>query len=283
MYQLFFKKISQRAWNSRTFALPSWHKNYPTMLTREEMHLLAFLSEHTPVDGSIIDLGAFLGGSTISFAYGVERAKNNKKIHSYDRWKIDEKMKYSFLYKKGHSFAAGENAFPIFEKFTKPFHRLIEPHIGDILTQNWNKDNAISILFIDLSKTKVINDHIIKEFFPALKSGSIIVQQDFLFFRNPWLYTTMAKLSNSIELLSHTEENSVIFGVHSPPKCNDLESCLSQNTTQEETIHSIKYFQNKFTNIRQLEMIDALLGVIPFCGKVFFEEAERIIFLFFEN
>lgn len=36
-----FDAIRSRPWNSRRFALPGWTRNYPTMLTQEEMRMLA--------------------------------------------------------------------------------------------------------------------------------------------------------------------------------------------------------------------------------------------------
>ena len=97
-------------------------------------------------------------------------------------------------------------------------------------------------------------------FSPHLVRGSLIVQQDFLFYKNPWLYPTMHKLSDSVELLSHTEDYSVIFGVHSNISKEGLKSILSENTSYQETIESINYFRSKFSNLRQIEMIDALLA-----------------------
>jgi hypothetical protein len=252
-----FNRIKQRPWNSRFFEIPKWSNNYPTMLTHEEMRMLAWLAMHVKVDGAVVDLGCFLGGSSVSLAWGVSKGSYERAVYSFDHFNIDEHGKYLYLYKRGHGFFPGTDAFPIFEKFTKPISDKIIPIKGDVLDYNWDKEN-ISILFIDLAKTKQLNDHILYNFFPQLLPGSIIVQQDFLFFRTPWIYPTMHKLSDSIEFLSHTKDNSVVFGVHRSIKQEELTKCLSRNTTYDDTIDAIKYFRALFSTVRQLEMIDAL-------------------------
>lgn len=256
-----FDAIRTRPWNSRRFALPGWTRNYPTMLTQEEMRMLAWIGEMTPVAGAAVDLGAFLGGSSASLALGAARATPPRRVHSYDRFSLDEKVKFQFLYRKGHGFAEGEDALPVFQRFTKPVAGTIEVHQGDVRDARWDR-SPIAVLFIDISKTKQINDHLLATFFPALVPGSIIVQQDFLFFRNPWLYPTMQKLEGAVEMLSYTDQNSVIFGVHRTPSPQELDAARAKRTSHEETVAAIRHFRAKFTDVRQTEMIDAVLASI---------------------
>jgi predicted O-methyltransferase YrrM len=254
-----FDTIRTRPWNSRRFTLPGWTRTYPTMLTHEEMRMLAWVAEVTPGAGAVIDLGAFLGGSSASLALGAEKADPPKRVHSYDRFQLDEKVKFQFLYRKGHGLAEGEDGLPVFHRFTRAVADTIEVHPGDIQDADWDA-SPVAVLFIDISKTKDINDHLLATFFPALVPGSVIVQQDFLFFRNPWLYPTMQKLEASVEMLSFTDQNSVIFGVHRTPTAEELDACRAERTSYEETVAAIRHFRAKFSDVRQTEMIDALLA-----------------------
>jgi hypothetical protein len=252
-----FEAIGRRPWNSRRYALPDWHRRYPTMLTREEMRMLAWLGEHVAAPGAIVDLGCFLGGSTVSLAWGAARGPSPRRIWSYDRFAIDEKHKFRYLYQRGHGFHPGTDARPLFDRFTRAFAATITAVPGDVLAQDW-QEGPIALLFVDLSKTLAINDHILETFFGALVPGSLVVQQDFLFFRNPWLYPTMHRLEDAIELLGHTEENAVIFGARRTPSPEEIRRCLSREVTPEATLAAIAHFRSRFPEVRQAEMIDAL-------------------------
>lgn len=252
-----FERIRQRPWNSRFFTLPDWHRRYPTMLTREEMRMLAWLAQNLPVAGDIADLGCFLGGSSVSLAWGVSRAPVRRRVFSYDRFTIDEKLKFQFLYQRGHGFYADSDTLPLFGKLTRGFAETITPIQGDIRAQAWS-DGPIALLFIDLSKTTEINDHILSHFFTALEPGSIVVQQDFLYFCNPWLYPTMQRLEGAIEMLAHAEDHSVVFGVRRRPTPAELEACLGRNVAHDDVLAAIAHFRARFHDLRQIEMIDAL-------------------------
>ncbi len=256
-----FDRIRQRPWNSRYFSLPDWHRRYPTMLTREEMHMLAWLAQNLPVAGDIADLGCFLGGSSVSLACGVSRAPVPRRVFSYDRFTIDEKLKFRFLYQRGHGFYPGTEILPLFRKLTHVFAETIVPVHGDVLRQSW-PGGPIALLFIDLSKTTELNDHILQGFFGALEPGSIVVQQDFLFFRNPWLYPTMRRLEGAIEMLAHAEDNSVVFGVRRKPTPEEIEACLARNVSADDVLAAIAHFRGRFHALRQLEMIDALEAAV---------------------
>jgi hypothetical protein len=256
-----FARIRQRPWNSRFFSLPDWHRRYPTMLTREEMRMLAWLAQNLPVRGDIADLGCFLGGSSVSLAWGVAQSSAPRRIFSYDRFVIDEKLKFQFLYQRGHGFYPSNETLPLFRKLTRTFDKIITPVPGDIREQAW-PGSPVALLFVDLSKTVEINDHILRTFFGALEPGSIVVQQDFLFFRNPWLYSTMRRLAEAIEMLAHAEDNSVVFGVRRKPTPEEIEACLSCNVSTDDVLDAIDHFRTRFHDLRQLEMIDALAAAV---------------------
>ena len=151
-YSETFELIRQRPWNSRHYSLPDWHKRYPTMLTREEMRMLAWLAQHLAIPGDIADLGCFLGGSSVSLAWGAGQAETPRRIFSYDRFALDEKLKFQFLYRRGHPFYAENDALPLFRRLTHAFAGTITPVAGDVRQQGW-PGGPVALLFIDLSKT----------------------------------------------------------------------------------------------------------------------------------
>lgn len=230
------------------------------MLSHEELRMLAWIAQHVEGEGGILDLGPFLGGSTSALAYGAQCSSRPRHIWSYDVFEGSEEHLRPFLDIKPElePLIENRNTLPAFWRQVGYFSDIVTAVQGDILNETWER-GPIAVLFVDLSKTREINDHLVREFMPHLVPGSIVVQQDFLFFQTPWLHSTMYKLSDSIELLSHCETNSAIFGVNKTPSTAELEACLGVNTSHDNIEKAIKHFRGRFTDVRQTEMLDAAL------------------------
>ncbi len=182
------------------------------MLNPEELQMLRWLTrEYYSGSGAIIDAGCFLGGSTISLASGLAESGKPGSIHSYDLFIADDYSALHFF--SAGQFGSGESFLHVFEHETAPFASMVTIHAGDIMLQRAPMRET-EVLFVDISKTVQINDHIIREFFPTLIPGrSIVIQQDYLHYVLPWLHITMEKFADHFELLCDTEFNSVVFGL----------------------------------------------------------------------
>jgi hypothetical protein len=227
------------------------------MLTQEEMRMLSWLGQTIEVPGAFLDLGSFLGGSTVALALGASRAKTRRTVHAYDIFVLNEYLKYSFLYNKGHGFVAGNDGFEVFQDFTKPLSAHIETHRGNIHTMSWTGDADVAILFVDLAKSSETNAHLLHKYFNALNRGSIVVQQDFLFFRCPWLHTTMYQLRDAMPLLTTTQDSSAIFGVRRQINDEAILRCLAHDD-QNDRLHAADYFCDLLPEVRQKEMMTQL-------------------------
>lgn len=252
------KEIRTKPWNSHFFESPPLFANYPTMLMPEEMRMLAWIAANTKHPGDIADLGSFLGGSTVSLAHGVRTSGLKRKIHAYDWFRVTERNKSNFLYSRGHPPYEGEDAFPLFQQLTKDYSDLIHAYPGEFTKSEFVPPD-ISVLFVDIAKSWATNDFIVTRFFPKLTVGSIVVQQDFLFYKNPWLYSTMYKLRDKITYLSNTADYSVIYAVTKNINHSDVIPCLQANTSADEMRIAIQEAKKNFKELRQREMVDAVL------------------------
>ena len=143
---------------------------------------------------------------------------------------------------------------------TRGFAETITPVQGDILRAGL-AEGPIALLFVDISKSAEVNDHILTTFFPALVPGSLVVQQDFLYFRSPWLWPTMLRLEGAMPMLGHAEENAVIFGVRRAHP-EEIEACLAR-TSARAIARGDRALPPALPAVRQLEMIDALEAAFP--------------------
>lgn len=191
----------------------------PCMLTHEEKSMLEWLGRHFARAGSALcDLGAFAGGSTAALATGLRQASLNAevKVHSFDFFEIPEARKQRMLYRHGFPEFAGSDFLPTVRNRLSSLNDFIVYHKGDFLAATWNLQ-PISVLHVDISKSYQLNTHILNEFFVCLQpSVSILVQQDYQHWSNPWVAATMELLRDYFELLTWTEDNAVIFGCTRP-------------------------------------------------------------------
>lgn len=140
--------------------------------------------------GEIVDLGCWLGSTTISLAKGLSQRRNlvkvNKKVHAFDQFIWSKGMAPYYhglkLYKEGESF------LPEFIERTKNWSSLIEIHEGDLRTIKWD-GSSIEFLLIDAMKSWELANSILQEFFPYLIPGhSYIVHQDFKHYYTSWIH-----------------------------------------------------------------------------------------------
>jgi hypothetical protein len=248
--------VRRRAWDSRFYDLPPEAKAVPTMLSAEEGKMLCWLGEHYfQGQGAIVELGCFLGGSTVRLASGLQRSGQPWTMHSYDRFLIDEPHKHQFLYRAGYEKFDGQDMLPVFEKHAQPFAPNIIAHRGNVEEHPW-APQPIEILFVDLAKSVSTQEFILEQFFTSLIPGrSIIVQQDYLFFHTPWLVAVMELLHPKIELISWARDHSVLFLCNDVPDKADFERARYDRLSQKQVEELFRQARERFPFQWQREMI----------------------------
>jgi hypothetical protein len=160
--------------------------------------------------GAIVDLGSFLGSSTVAFAAGLaEREDSAGHVHAYDLFRVSRDPEtQKFLNKQ-----EGDSFLENYQATIAGYEDRITTHAGDIKQFPWT-GGPIEILFIDLAKSWEMNEFIIRAFFPFLIPGkSLIIHQDFGNAWNPWLPVSMGYLDDYVTILCD-ESTSRVFHYH---------------------------------------------------------------------
>lgn len=156
--------------------------------------------------GAIVDAGCFLGASTFAFAAGAADAGRRQwnggpLVHAYDYFQVIDEYVGQAISAEVRPIGDGESYLDIFQAQTAPYADMIAPHGGDFLGHRWSGD-PVEILFIDVAKTRALNCHVVKEFFPALiPDHSIVVQQDYFHCWHPHIHIGMEYLADEFDLL----------------------------------------------------------------------------------
>jgi hypothetical protein len=206
------RRLIRRPWRGVT--LPPDALGIPTMLSKSERKLLYSLArDYATGEGSIVDAGCFLGGSTAALLVGLrdrEQPWTGPPVQSYDLFRV-EAYTFEKFFRDDPSARVGESFRPRFDEHVARFD---VPHVvreGDITELGWS-GGAIDVLFLDVLKSWEINDLLLRDFFPSLVPGrSVIVHQDYGWGDMPWIPITVELMRDSLVLVDWMEWGSHVF------------------------------------------------------------------------
>lgn len=184
----------------------------PTMLAREEQRLYYWLTSVWSGDhGEVVELGSYVGGSTARLAAGLFDTEKLARVFAYDHFRTDENTKQNVLYKHGIPEFDGDDILPLAQKLLKPWNDRIVYRRGPIESKTW-KGGPIEILAMDASKSVHTMDRMSEIFFPHLIPGrSLVVQQDYYHWRQPWVPAQMRRMANWFTPIAFCPNDTVIF------------------------------------------------------------------------
>ena len=185
----------------------------PTMLSLEERTLLHILArDYARGEGAIIDAGCFLGGSTLALASGLaanRRARRRGRVQTYDLFGMHPSFRAD--YPELVADIEGDSIRPRFEEVVGPMLAHVDVHAGDICDAPWT-GGPVEVLFVDICKSWEINDHVVREFFPALIPGrGVVIQQDLIHEWLPYLTITMGLFADHFELVAAVPWCSAVY------------------------------------------------------------------------
>ena len=192
------QSLRERPWRELPF-YEVFQRARRSLLNGHERQMCYWLAkEWYRGEGAIVDLGSFLGSSTLAFAAGLAaRGEGAGHIHAYDLFRVSRDPETQKFLNKGE----GESFLEDYEATIAGYEEWITTHAGDIKAHPWN-GGEIEILFVDLAKSWEMNEYIIRSFYPYLVPGkSLLIHQDFGNAWNPWLPVSMGFLDDHFSIL----------------------------------------------------------------------------------
>jgi hypothetical protein len=160
--------------------------------------------------GEMVDLGCWLGSTTIPLAKGLGKNRQSDlkrgRIHSFDQfdWEtwMEECVRGTKLEGK---FKPGDSFLGEFESRIHSWSSYIHIHREDLRHTTW-LEGPIELLLIDAMKALDISKSILKSFFPHLIAGkSFLIHQDFAHYYTSWIHLIQYRLRDYFKL-----ENAVL-------------------------------------------------------------------------
>ena len=173
----------------------------PAMITPDES---AFYEESARAStgkfGAIIDLGCWLGSTSVALARGIANPNNqqqNEKVLGFDLFRWEQWMPADVpycLYQTGDSF------LPEARRLTRDHgSSKVELIQTDLTTYEWTS-GPIKILLVDAMKNEALARQITQSFYPSLIPGALLIHQDFKHFHTTWIHLLHHELREYFQL-----------------------------------------------------------------------------------
>lgn len=167
--------------------------------------------QHAP--GAIVDLGCWMGSTSIALAKGIEHAPNQM-VFAFDRFIWEDWMNYQS--NTLVDYFPGESFLPEVRRRIRPFRAHITLIQADLTTYTWDR-GPIKILLVDAMKSETLAKAIATHFFPHLPAGAILIHQDFKHFYTPWIHILQYRLRSFCRLLQSVPiGGTVAFTISEP-------------------------------------------------------------------
>jgi hypothetical protein len=184
----------------------------------ERAYLRGFAERDYDGDGEIVDLGCWLGSSTLPLARGVARnprvANKRGRVHAFDRFVWEEWMHDHLPV----DLAEGASFRPEFERLIAEVADQVTVHAADLSRVGWEERRPIALLFHDAAKSWELENHVRGSFFPWLVPGkSLLVDQDFAHWFTPWVHLVRHRMRDALEPILHVPASgSFVFRLVAP-------------------------------------------------------------------
>ncbi len=187
----------------------------------EGRYLYWLVSKTYAGTGAIIEVGTWLGRSTIHLVTGLRDSGMPGKLHSFDNFLWaggSDSQKSGINLKRGDSFRA------YFDKNIERFRADIEVTEGNFEDYRWDSNRPIDILFLDAPKDAQSLSTCLATFGPALVPGlSMVVSQDY---QHPLSYDlplAFHRLRGKLEMVHAVESGGTVgFRVIAPIVASDV-------------------------------------------------------------
>jgi len=200
------KKLLDRFWKDA----PKKLIDFPSMLTDGDKALYFDAGRNYQFKGSIVDAGCFVGGTTMSLVQGLLQnpllSDNEESISAlirvYDLFEIDDDYILEHLNKnyRKHNFNNENSFLPFFQRNMRKYAHMLDVRPGDVIQNGYPDNEQIEILGIDLCKALPVTDFVVREFFPNLIDGALVIHQDFIHQYHPHIHLSMMILEDFFDL-----------------------------------------------------------------------------------
>lgn len=211
------------------------------MISSEE---IAFYCEsaarYVGKEGAIVDLGCWLGSTSIALArgllsHGSKADHHDEKVFGFDRFEWEEWMPARIPYCQ---YEPGESFLPEARRVVREYGGgRVELIQADLSHYQWD-GGPIKILLVDAMKSEDLTTQIARNFFPSLTPGSLLIHQDFKHYFTSWIHLFQYRLREYFHFYRSVPVGTVAFTVVAPIPREAVNQATDFTTALDDEIDS---------------------------------------------
>jgi hypothetical protein len=247
--------------------------------------------------GSIVDGGCFVGGTTINLVEGLmhnpeflaDPSRGAGLIRVYDLFRIDDNYILEHLERNypDRDFRGQKSFLPVFKSNLASNARLLDVRHGDVTQAGYPDAEPIEVFGVDLCKALVVTDFVVREFFPRLLPGALVLQQDFIHEFHPHIHLSMLRLEEFFEPYVELKwGGTVAFKVRKPITRDDVVARFGKDSSWyadtarnapllRRLIQEAHYDENRWIYLLTLGIYLAAHGAKQAAGDAYREATTR--------
>lgn len=182
-----------------------------TMLSPEEAYCLKLFTQlFYKGNGSIVELGAYLGGTTCVFGQALRRIGARKPtLETFDYFQHNGTSRAKLA---DEPLADDKGFFRVWESNTDAFRDLIRVYPGDLREQALTRQGPIEFLFVDVVKNEALINPVMELFVNDLLVGDgILFHQDYFHWQSPWVVYATEKVLDYLEYIGSVANHMALF------------------------------------------------------------------------
>lgn len=176
------------------------------------------------IAGEIVDLGCWLGSTTLSLLHGCESSEQTQNVWAFDNFTWESYMDGMNIHKqKTKKYNVGDS-------FKQEFIDRVGTRISrinlcevDLNKYKWN-GGKVKLLLVDAMKTVGLMSNIAASFYPSLVPGSILIHQDYKHWYSSWIHCLQYAFRDHFDVEHETSDGSTVsFKLTKPIHDYDLD------------------------------------------------------------
>ena len=196
-------------------------------------------SRYVGKEGAIVDLGCWLGATSIALAQGIgsrgsATAHQTEKVFAFDTFVWDDWMPAHIPY---GLYQPGESFLPEARRIVRDRGGgRIELIQADLAHYEWNR-GPIKLLLVDAMKNEDMASRIPSAFYPSLITGGLLIHQDFKHYYTSWIHVIQYRLREYFRLDGSVRQSgTAAFEVIAPIPREAVERATKLTTMADQEI-----------------------------------------------